>query len=161
MARHRIISTGSLVISLGAGVLRAQGPPGGPRSVLDHASRSEIPVFTESHAAQLPLPVRPGRSSIPSAPEASGIFGAPLEHSVTTLIATSRLGISAEPRPESRAGLSRTNAALAASLRHRGPGVALMIVGGAGVVTGLLIDEPIITVAGAGVGLYGLYLYVR
>jgi hypothetical protein len=36
-----------------------------------------------------------------------------------------------------------------------------MLVGAAGVITGLLIDESIITVAGAGVGLVGLYLYLR
>jgi hypothetical protein len=46
-------------------------------------------------------------------------------------------------------------------LRHRGPGVALMVVGGAGIVTGLLIDEGVVTVAGALAGLYGLYLYLR
>ena len=52
-------------------------------------------------------------------------------------------------------------AAQPTALRHRGPGVALMIVGAAGVITGLLIDESIITVAGAGAGLVGLYLYLR
>lgn len=45
--------------------------------------------------------------------------------------------------------------------RHREPGVALMIVGGAGIVVGSLIDSGLITVAGAGVGLFGLYLYLR
>lgn len=39
--------------------------------------------------------------------------------------------------------------------------VALMIVGGAGIITGLLVDEDIITIAGAGVGGVGLYLYLR
>src|ERR1043166_1758864 len=80
---------------------------------------------------------------------------------VTPLIGTSRLGVSVARPAEVPAGLGRANAALAASLRHRGPGVALMIVGGAGLVTGLLVEEPIITVVGAGVGLYGLYLYLR
>jgi hypothetical protein len=32
---------------------------------------------------------------------------------------------------------------------------------GAGIVVGSLIDSGLITVAGAGVGLYGLYLYLR
>ncbi len=36
-----------------------------------------------------------------------------------------------------------------------------MIVGGAGIVVGSLIDSGFITVAGAGVGPYGLYLYLR
>jgi hypothetical protein len=47
------------------------------------------------------------------------------------------------------------------SRRRHAPGVALMIVGAAGVITGLLIDESIITLAGAGAGLIGLYLYLR
>jgi hypothetical protein len=38
---------------------------------------------------------------------------------------------------------------------------ALMIVGGAGLVTGLIVDEPVITIAGAGVAGFGLYLYLR
>ncbi len=45
--------------------------------------------------------------------------------------------------------------------RHAAPGVVLMIVGGAGIVLGALIEEDIVTIAGAGVGLYGLYLYLR
>jgi hypothetical protein len=36
-----------------------------------------------------------------------------------------------------------------------------MIVGGAGIVTGLLVDESLVTIAGAAVGGYGLYLYLR
>lgn len=43
----------------------------------------------------------------------------------------------------------------------RRTGAVLMIVGGAGIVTGLLVNEPIVTIAGAGVGGYGLYLYLR
>lgn len=39
--------------------------------------------------------------------------------------------------------------------------VALMVVGAAGIVTGLIADEDIITIAGAGVGGFGLYLYLR
>lgn len=36
-----------------------------------------------------------------------------------------------------------------------------MIVGGAAILTGLLVDESSITIAGAAVGGYGLYLYLR
>jgi hypothetical protein len=36
-----------------------------------------------------------------------------------------------------------------------------MIVGGAGILTGLLVDEGLITIAGAAVGGYGLYLYLQ
>jgi hypothetical protein len=45
--------------------------------------------------------------------------------------------------------------------RHHGKAVALMIVGAAGIVTGLLVEEDIITIAGAAVGGVGLYLYLR
>jgi hypothetical protein len=45
--------------------------------------------------------------------------------------------------------------------RRRAPGVVLMIVGAAGIITGIVVEEGIITVAGAGIGLYGLYLYLR
>ena len=45
--------------------------------------------------------------------------------------------------------------------QHRAPGVTLMLVGAAGVITGLLIDESIVTVPSAAVGLFGLYLYLR
>jgi hypothetical protein len=36
-----------------------------------------------------------------------------------------------------------------------------MIVGGAGILAGLLLDESIVTVAGAGVAGVGLYFYLR
>lgn len=43
--------------------------------------------------------------------------------------------------------------------RHEG--LALILVGVAGIVTGLAIDEPVVTIAGAGVGGVGLYFYLR
>jgi hypothetical protein len=42
-----------------------------------------------------------------------------------------------------------------------GEAVALMVVGAAGIVTGLIADEDILIIAGAGVGGFGLYLYLR
>jgi hypothetical protein len=39
--------------------------------------------------------------------------------------------------------------------------VALMVVGAAGIVTGLIANEDILVIAGAGVGGFGLYLYLR
>jgi hypothetical protein len=36
-----------------------------------------------------------------------------------------------------------------------------MLVGGAGIITGLLVDESLITIAGAGVAGLGLYFYLR
>lgn len=49
----------------------------------------------------------------------------------------------------------------AAARAGRGQSSTLMIVGGAAIVTGLLLDEGVITFVGAGVWLYGLYLYLR
>jgi hypothetical protein len=43
----------------------------------------------------------------------------------------------------------------------RRDGEILMIVGGAGVLLGLLADEAIITIAGAALGGYGLYVYLN
>lgn len=43
----------------------------------------------------------------------------------------------------------------------RSEGTALMIVGAAGIIVGLVVDEPIITVAGAVTGGIGLYLFLR
>ena len=43
----------------------------------------------------------------------------------------------------------------------RTEGVALMIVGVAGIVTGLIVDEPVVTILSAGVGGLGLYFYLR
>ena len=44
---------------------------------------------------------------------------------------------------------------------NRREGEILMIVGAAGIVTGLLVDEDLITIAGAGVAGFGLYLYLE
>jgi hypothetical protein len=44
---------------------------------------------------------------------------------------------------------------------HHSEAVALMIVGAAGLVTGLLVDEDILVIAGAGVAGVGLYMYLR
>jgi hypothetical protein len=76
------------------------------------------------------------------------------------LVGSHRLGVTQPPLARAAAVVDPA-APLRRSLRHRGPGVALMIVGAAGIITGLLIDESIITVVGAGAGLIGLYLYVR
>lgn len=43
----------------------------------------------------------------------------------------------------------------------RRQGEILMIVGGAVILTGLLVDESLVTIAGVAVGGYGLYLYLR
>jgi hypothetical protein len=61
---------------------------------------------------------------------------------------------------EDRAEAARAAVAVA-TMRARGQGSTLMIVGGAGIVTGLLLDESVITFVGAAVWLYGLYVYLR
>lgn len=101
-----------------------------------------------------------------SAPQVRDSTGAAPKHPAPlrfdqTLVGTDRLGIF--PTTVSDAAAARDPLAVlpAASLRHRGPGVALMIVGAAAVVTGLLIEESLITILGAGTGLVGLYLYLR
>lgn len=78
-----------------------------------------------------------------------------------TFAGSDRLGISLAPVSAPAAILDPAAALPAQSVRHRGPGVALMIVGAAGVITGLLIEESLITILGAGTGLVGLYLYLR
>lgn len=57
--------------------------------------------------------------------------------------------------------LTLPSAFTAASRPNRRTGEVLMIVGGAGILLGILADESVITVAGAGVAGYGLYLYLR
>ena len=44
---------------------------------------------------------------------------------------------------------------------NRRQGEILMIVGAAGIVTGLLVDESLVTIAGVAVGGFGLYLYLQ
>lgn len=58
----------------------------------------------------------------------------------------------------SDAAAEMTAAALASGGRHQG--TVLMIVGAAGIITGLIIDEDIVTIAGAGVAGLGFYLYL-
>lgn len=75
------------------------------------------------------------------------------------------LRVTAALRPVSMATLAIDPPRLMANAEParggRRQGEILMIVGGAGIVTGLLVDESLITIAGAAVGGYGLYLYLR
>jgi hypothetical protein len=48
-----------------------------------------------------------------------------------------------------------------ASSENKGTATALMIVGAAALVTGLIIEEDGLTIAGAVVGLVGLYLHLK
>jgi hypothetical protein len=60
-----------------------------------------------------------------------------------------------------QASLDDATGISALAARRRGEGEVLMIVGAAGIVTGILIEEGLISLLGAGVGLYGLYLHLR
>jgi hypothetical protein len=73
------------------------------------------------------------------------------------LAAAARLRAAAEA-PAARPG---PDLALASPRSQRRQGTVLMIVGGAGIVTGLIVDEPIVTIAGAAVGGFGLYMYLN
>jgi hypothetical protein len=75
------------------------------------------------------------------------------------LVATARLGL-----PAGQPIALERPAGAVITQRARGnkrQGEILMIVGAAGIVTGLLVDEDLITIAGAGVGGFGLYLYLQ
>lgn len=76
------------------------------------------------------------------------------------LAATARLSAPTVPVAE-RAGPVAAAVAVARQDGSRRQGVAFMIVGAAGILTGLLIDEPVISILSAGLGGVGLYLYVR
>ena len=83
--------------------------------------------------------------------------GDPVEH---PLAGSARFGVAPLPAANS-ATAGEALAAFWITRRRHAPGVALMLVGAAGMITGLLIDESVITIAGAGAGLVGLYLYLR
>ncbi len=70
--------------------------------------------------------------------------------------ATARLA--PERRVSAESDLNWTAATASGS---KSEGTALMIVGAAGIIVGLIVDEPIVTVAGAVTGGIGLYLYLR
>jgi hypothetical protein len=63
-----------------------------------------------------------------------------------------------DPSPHWAAPIQRQLVPMQRSRRRKGE--VLMIVGGAGILTGLLVDEEIVTIAGAGVGGFGLYLFL-
>lgn len=61
-----------------------------------------------------------------------------------------------------RSPLAGERAAISSAVRgSRRTGEVLMIVGGAGFVAGLLADEDVLTISGAILGCYGLFLYLR
>jgi hypothetical protein len=83
----------------------------------------------------------------------------PIAASEQTLIASAELRMPVGPV----LGLEPAAGALMIRPVHgnRRQGEILMIVGVAGIVTGLLAHEDLITIAGAGVGGFGLYRYLQ
>jgi hypothetical protein len=83
----------------------------------------------------------------------------PIAPTQDILVATAQLRLPASHplELERPAGAFITQAARG----NRREGEILMIVGAAGIVTGLLVDEDLITIAGAGVAGFGLYLYLE
>ncbi len=147
-----------VLIALSAGAAGAQAPSAGSLQTAPLPLAGAVVTRPQNGLSLVT------RSS--SAPADRGVWravgtpSAPLRFD-QSLVGSARLGIS--PPQVSNAIVARDarSAVQSTSLRHRGPGVALMIVGAAGVITGLLLDESVVTVAGAGVGLVGLYLYLR
>jgi hypothetical protein len=90
---------------------------------------------------------------------AQAVAAQPISPSQETLVVAAQLRMPAgQPF-----GLERP-AGMLLTQRARGDrrqGEILMIVGAAGIVTGLLADEDVITIAGAAVGGFGLYLYLQ
>jgi hypothetical protein len=99
-------------------------------------------------------------------------FGLPLE----SVRAQSPVASSVTPTPDQLRSAARLHPdhRLALDFEHpdvgdyvhsrrpsRRQGETLMIVGGAGILVGLLADEALITIAGAAVGGYGLYVYLQ
>jgi hypothetical protein len=110
-------------------------------------------------AACAVVPAAQAQAAAPTAVPAQSQAAAPLGPTFTA----ARVGVS-EPAPaRSTFSTDAENAALA-QRTGLGKSVALMIVGGAALVTGAIIGGgpgALVAVAGAGVGLYGLYLYLQ
>jgi hypothetical protein len=125
------------LLALSSGVATAQGQPGLLAATRDSSAAQDRSVGLAP--ATTPAPQRLGQS----------------------FVGSDRLGITLPLVSNATTARNPLSAIPAQSLRHRGPGVALMIVGAAGVITGLLLEESLITILGAGTGLVGLYLYLR
>jgi hypothetical protein len=141
MSRVSMLAGVCALLAFGSGTARAQAP--------------------SASSLQPPRPALAGAvATLPENGFSARTASAPLRLD-QSLVGSARLGIS--PAPVSDAVPARYPFATVASsgIRHRGPGVALMVVGAAGIITGLLIRESVVTVVSAGVGLVGLYIYVR
>jgi len=158
MSRVSVLAGLCALMAVSPGAARAQAPSAGSLQPAPPA-----PTGAVIAGLQTGFPLVTGSSRLSSDRRLALTLGSPstplrFDHS---LAGSARLGVSPAPVSPGIAARDGFRAVRSASLRHRGPGVALMIVGAAGVITGLLLDESVVTIAGAGAGLVGLYLYVR
>ena len=100
-----------------------------------------------------------GLATIPKDARAQAAGAALIAPSPETLALTAQL----RPAPRQLAVLAApvSEPLLQRGRGNRRQGEILMIVGAAGIVTGLLVDEDLVTIAGAAVGGFGLYLYLQ
>jgi hypothetical protein len=158
MSRVSVLAGICAIMAVSPGAARAQAPSAGSPQTASPAPTGEVVA-----RLQTGFPLVTGSSRRSSDRRLALTLGSPSTplRFDQSLAGSARLGVSPAPVSPANAARDGLGAVRSASLRHRGPGVALMIVGAAGVITGLLLDESIVTVAGAGAGLVGLYLYVR
>lgn len=101
-----------------------------------------------------------GQQLAPAAPPAAVLAQAPTVASAPMI----RADVAGIQRTSPAADEHSVDAVAAAQGLHQGEGVALMAVGGAALVGGLLINNSagtVIAISGLAVGLVGLYEYVR
>jgi hypothetical protein len=108
-------------------------------------------------ATTSPIPTVPTASSLALVPQTPPADVAAPTSSAGPTMDAARVGVTQQTSPELKS---------AAQARRRGMGqpVALMVVGGAALLTGLIIGGDagtVIAVGGALVGLYGLYEYLQ
>jgi len=85
------------------------------------------------------------------------------EASLSMQVSTDQMAAGTSLQPDAGSADARPVMMVDDNYHHgtRKEGIALMIVGAAGIVTGLLIHESVVTVLGAVAGGVGLYLYLR
>lgn len=98
-------------------------------------------------------------AAVPSRADAQEV-GGPARIAVVSA-APAWIGGGAAEAPVAEAREVAPEALVAVRRADRHTGVTLMVVGLAGVLTGLLVDESAITVAGAVVGGVGLFMYLH
>ena len=119
-------------------------------SFLSRTATAAFSALAISTAAAAQAPVQPDSSNAPASAETRNLSTIMARHSVEANVA-----VRAE-RPEVASVVRRRDAFDRPTI--------LMIVGGALIVTGLVVGgdaSPILYLAGAGIGGYGLYLYLQ